>query len=65
MNNLTLTPRMIRDVLAIQGAQSLRELSSNLKTSSNEIQAMLIELASAGEVSYNYENGTWFSEVVL
>lgn len=65
MTNLILTPRMLRDVLALQGPKSLGELYETLRLDKNLIQAHLLDLASAGEISYNYEKGTWESEVVL
>jgi hypothetical protein len=65
MQNLTLTARMVRDVLALQGPKSLGELHETINADKNLIQAYLLELASAGEVSYDYETGTWGSDVVL
>lgn len=62
---IIITPRMVRDILAFKGPLSLTELSSKLAADKNIIQTFLLDLASAGEVSYNLETGAWESEVVL
>jgi hypothetical protein len=63
----TVTPRIIRDTLALKGPMGLRELCKALTLPNhvNPIQAMLLDLAAAGEVSYNYETGAWEANVVL
>ena len=68
MTTLILTPRIIRDTLALNGALGLRELTAKLglnTTEQNLIQAYLLDLASAGEVSYNYDTGAWETDLVL
>jgi hypothetical protein len=65
----TLTPRMLRDTLALQGPKSLGELAEGLTLTEgyerNVIQAMLLDLAAAGEVDYDYDTGTWRTDLVL
>lgn len=65
MSTIVLTPRMLRDILALQGPKSLGELHEALRLDKNLIQAHLLDLASAGEISYDYESGAWKSEVTL
>jgi DNA-binding IclR family transcriptional regulator len=56
---------MIRDILALKGPKSLGELAKELNSDRNLVQAFLIDLTVAGEISYNFDNGTYVSEVIL
>jgi DNA-binding IclR family transcriptional regulator len=56
---------MIRDTLALKGPKSLGELAKELDSDRNVVQALLIDLTVAGEVYYDYDYGTYNSDVVL
>lgn len=69
MSSIIVTPRIVRDFLALKGPMGLTELTKALGGSDccdkNIIQSHLLDLAVAGEVNYDLEKGTWESEVTL
>jgi hypothetical protein len=68
--NLTLTPRMIRDILALNGPMGNFELTAKLherkvNVSANTVMSLILELQQKGQVSFNYETGRWESSIKL
>jgi hypothetical protein len=60
---------MVRDTLALKGAMPLWELCDamnlSVKDYGNLVQGLLIELCSAGIVSYDMDTGNYESEIRL
>lgn len=70
MDQSVVTPRMIRDILALQGPAGIFELGSKLRdkkvfVSGNQIMSLMLELEGKGQVRYNEEKGQWESTIKL
>ncbi len=62
---MIITAQMIRDNLALKGPMSLTELSQSCKVDKNTVQALLLDLATAGDAFYDYDSGVWATDLVL
>jgi hypothetical protein len=70
MEQSIVTPRMIRDILALQGPTGIFELAGKLKdkkiyVSGNQLMTLMLDLEGKGQVRYNPEKGYWESTIKL